>query len=100
MGTKPSTSVVDPRGRVWGTERLYIADAVSFAFLLSRRLSLTTCVTVGLPVVLRIQSYADRDGRISQHREIRPRRSRRSRAEGESSESIIPSLLSVIPFCR
>lgn len=30
MGTKPSTSVVDPRGRVWGTESLYIADASVF----------------------------------------------------------------------
>lgn len=27
MGTKPSNSVVDPRGRVWGTQSLYIADA-------------------------------------------------------------------------
>lgn len=29
MGSKPSTSVVDGRGRVWGTEGLYVADAVS-----------------------------------------------------------------------
>lgn len=28
MGTKPTNSAVDPRGRVWGTESLYIADAV------------------------------------------------------------------------
>ncbi|GAA5935270.1 hypothetical protein JCM10213_003990 [Rhodosporidiobolus nylandii] len=27
MGAKPSSSVVDPRGRVWGTEGLYVADA-------------------------------------------------------------------------
>ena len=33
MGTKPSTSVVDPRGRVWGTESLYIADAVSLPIM-------------------------------------------------------------------
>lgn len=31
MGTKPSTSVIDPRGRVWGTEGLYVADAVRIA---------------------------------------------------------------------
>ncbi|GAA5941213.1 hypothetical protein JCM3775_006650 [Rhodotorula graminis] len=30
MGTKPSSSVVDPRGRVWGTEGLYVADASIF----------------------------------------------------------------------
>ncbi|GAA5895388.1 hypothetical protein JCM8208_005995 [Rhodotorula glutinis] len=30
MGTKPSSSVVDPRGRVWGTEGLYVADASVF----------------------------------------------------------------------
>lgn len=29
MGTKPTNSAVDPRGRVWGTESLYVADAVS-----------------------------------------------------------------------
>lgn len=29
MGSKPSNSVVDERGRVWGTESLYVADAVS-----------------------------------------------------------------------
>ena len=33
MGTKPSTSVVDPRGRVWGTESLYIADAVRLVLI-------------------------------------------------------------------
>lgn len=30
MGTKPSSSVVDPRGRVWGTSSLYVADASTF----------------------------------------------------------------------
>ncbi|GAA5874602.1 hypothetical protein JCM16303_002918 [Sporobolomyces ruberrimus] len=30
MGSKPSTSVVDSRGRVWGTEGLYVADASVF----------------------------------------------------------------------
>lgn len=30
MGNKASTSVVDPRGRVWGTKGLYIADASVF----------------------------------------------------------------------
>ncbi|GAA5959307.1 hypothetical protein JCM21900_003924 [Sporobolomyces salmonicolor] len=30
MGVKASTSVVDPRGRVWGTEGLYVADASVF----------------------------------------------------------------------
>ncbi|GAA6001425.1 hypothetical protein JCM10207_006660 [Rhodosporidiobolus poonsookiae] len=30
MGTKPSNSVVDPRGRVWGAESLYVADASVF----------------------------------------------------------------------
>ncbi|GAA6059993.1 hypothetical protein JCM10212_001151 [Sporobolomyces blumeae] len=30
MGSKPSASVVDPRGRVWGTESLYVADASVF----------------------------------------------------------------------
>jgi len=30
MGSKPSTSVVDGRGRVWGTEGLYVADASVF----------------------------------------------------------------------
>ncbi|BGP32264.1 hypothetical protein JCM10296v2_004045 [Rhodotorula toruloides] len=30
MGAKPSTSVVDPRGRVWGTDGLYVADASVF----------------------------------------------------------------------
>jgi choline dehydrogenase-like flavoprotein len=30
MGSKPSTSVVDPRGRVWGTDGLYVADASVF----------------------------------------------------------------------
>lgn len=29
MGTDPSQSVVDPRGAVWGTTGLYVADAVS-----------------------------------------------------------------------
>lgn len=33
MGSKPSNSVVDGRGRVWGTEGLYVADAVSFLSL-------------------------------------------------------------------
>jgi long-chain-alcohol oxidase len=33
MGTKPSSSVVDPRGRVWGTNSLYVADAVRFPSL-------------------------------------------------------------------
>lgn len=28
MGTSPANSAVDPRGRVWGTEGLYVADAV------------------------------------------------------------------------
>ena len=30
MSTKATTGVVDPRGRVWGTESLYIADASVF----------------------------------------------------------------------
>lgn len=30
MGSKPSNSVVDGRGRVWGTEGLYVADASVF----------------------------------------------------------------------
>ncbi|GAA5984170.1 hypothetical protein JCM10908_006079 [Rhodotorula pacifica] len=30
MGTKSSTSVVDPRARVWGTKGLYVADASVF----------------------------------------------------------------------
>ncbi|GAA5893640.1 uncharacterized protein JCM6883_003589 [Sporobolomyces salmoneus] len=30
MGSKPSNSVVDGRGRVWGTESLYVADASVF----------------------------------------------------------------------
>ncbi|GAA5875929.1 hypothetical protein JCM8547_008351 [Rhodosporidiobolus lusitaniae] len=30
MGTKPSRSVVDPRGRVWGISGLYVADASVF----------------------------------------------------------------------
>lgn len=30
MGNKASTSVFDPRGRVWGTKGLYIADASVF----------------------------------------------------------------------
>lgn len=30
MGSKPSNSAVDPRGRVWGTEKLYVADASVF----------------------------------------------------------------------
>ncbi|WWD20494.1 hypothetical protein CI109_104970 [Kwoniella shandongensis] len=30
MGTTPSTSVIDPRGRVWNTSNLYIADASVF----------------------------------------------------------------------
>lgn len=30
MGSKPTNSVVDPRGRVWGTESLYVADASVF----------------------------------------------------------------------
>lgn len=28
MGTTPSNSAVDPRARVWGTESLYVCDAV------------------------------------------------------------------------
>lgn len=30
MGTSPRNSAVDPRGRVWGTEGLYVADASVF----------------------------------------------------------------------
>lgn len=30
MGTSPKTSVVDPEGKVWGTEGLYVADASVF----------------------------------------------------------------------
>lgn len=30
MGTSPQNSVVDPRGRVWGTQNLYIADTSVF----------------------------------------------------------------------
>jgi choline dehydrogenase-like flavoprotein len=30
MGTRPSKSAVDPRGRVWGTQGLYVADASVF----------------------------------------------------------------------
>ncbi|EEQ89581.1 hypothetical protein RJZ56_000235 [Blastomyces dermatitidis] len=30
MGTSPKTSVVDPSGKVWGTEGLYVADASVF----------------------------------------------------------------------
>ncbi|PGH06081.1 hypothetical protein AJ79_06615 [Helicocarpus griseus UAMH5409] len=30
MGTSPKTSVVDPNGKVWGTDALYIADASVF----------------------------------------------------------------------
>lgn len=30
MGTNPRTSVVDPKGKVWGTEGLYVADASVF----------------------------------------------------------------------
>lgn len=30
MGTNPRKSVVDPRGRVWGTDNLYVADASIF----------------------------------------------------------------------
>lgn len=41
MGTKPSTSAVDPRGRVWGTEGLYVADAVSRVILSHSALLLT-----------------------------------------------------------
>ncbi|BGP16454.1 hypothetical protein JCM10213v2_004456 [Rhodosporidiobolus nylandii] len=39
MGAKPSSSVVDPRGRVWGTEGLYVADAVSLNMALSHSIS-------------------------------------------------------------
>ena len=28
MGTNPTNSAIDPRARVWGTEGLYVADAV------------------------------------------------------------------------
>lgn len=30
MSSKATTGVVDPRGRVWGTESLYVADASIF----------------------------------------------------------------------
>ena len=30
MGTTPKKSVVDPTGKVWGTEGLYVADASVF----------------------------------------------------------------------
>lgn len=30
MGSKPSNSAVSPRGKVWGTENLYVADASVF----------------------------------------------------------------------
>ena len=30
MGTSPANSVVDPYGRVWGTDGLYICDASVF----------------------------------------------------------------------
>lgn len=36
MGTKPTNSAVDPRGRVWGTESLYVADAVRFRLFYCR----------------------------------------------------------------
>jgi choline dehydrogenase-like flavoprotein len=29
MGTSKHNSVINPRGAVWGTENLYVADAVS-----------------------------------------------------------------------
>ncbi len=29
MGISPKSSVIDPRGRVWDTKSLYVADAVS-----------------------------------------------------------------------
>ena len=29
MGVSKHTSVINPRGAVWGTENLYVADAVS-----------------------------------------------------------------------
>ena len=30
MGVSPKSSAVDPRGRVWGTQGLYVADASVF----------------------------------------------------------------------
>ena len=30
MGTSPRNSVVDPKGKVWGVEGLYVADASVF----------------------------------------------------------------------
>jgi choline dehydrogenase-like flavoprotein len=43
MGTTKHTSVVDPRGGVWGTDNLYVADAVS-------------CCVIGSQLILRAYS--------------------------------------------
>lgn len=44
MGVTPSTSVIDPRGRVWEAEGLYVADAVSVTGLVYARHALTDLI--------------------------------------------------------
>lgn len=36
MGVSKNTSVVNPRGAVWGTDNLYVADAVGRSEILAR----------------------------------------------------------------
>lgn len=43
MGSKPTTSVVDPRARVWGCDCLYIADASIFPTASGVNPLLTVC---------------------------------------------------------
>jgi choline dehydrogenase-like flavoprotein len=42
MGADPATSVVDPDGRVWGWENLYVADASVFPTSLGVNPQVTT----------------------------------------------------------
>lgn len=45
MSSKATTGVVDPRGRVWGTESLYVADASVFP----TASAVNPMITVSLP---------------------------------------------------
>lgn len=70
MGVKPTTSVVDPRGRVWGTDGLYVADAVRSDFRV-REPGLINYIAVGLPQLIWCEPNGDCEHLLFAHVLIR-----------------------------